>query len=72
MSPEHSNPTEYAGRVGAERIAAAIRNYWFARGGVVNTTVKQGAFSMTLRYSPWYVRSDMVDGYPREWVGRHT
>lgn len=63
---EFTHP-ESCDRTGAARIAAKIKAYWLARGHAVRTREVDAGFHPSIRASRFDVRSDMVNGYPREW-----
>lgn len=56
---------------GAERLAAHIRAYWQARGGVVRVWLEEAAFTPAMRSNRYDVRSDLVNGAPRAYTTTH-
>ena len=59
---------------GAKSVAARIERYWHDRGiqergepYVVTTRLKQHGFSAKMREAWYSVRTDMVNGYPKDY-----
>jgi len=52
---------------GAEALKQRIEAYWREKGCTVRITVGHDAFHKALRMAPATIRSDMVNGYPRDW-----
>lgn len=59
---------DYMSPDGARLLAGRIRRYWEERGKAVTTTIQGGplASSDNKVATVWWIRSDMVDGYPRQ------
>lgn len=53
---------------GALRLAEKIEAYWRERGATVRVTLMQGGFTPQLRSTRFDLRSDMLNGWPREWI----
>lgn len=46
--------------------AQRVERYWSRRGYTVKTWLEQEKYIDTARKAPWYVRSDMINGYPKD------
>ena len=57
-------------RDGAQRLAQKIKDYWKARGVDVTTSFDHMDFKPTMRSTSVHVRSDMVNGLPRQLAER--
>lgn len=64
--PEARRDLPSCTRAGAKRIARIIEQYWDRKGYTVTTEIYQSGFSMTARMAPWFIRSDMINGYPKD------
>lgn len=53
-------------RSGAAALAAKIRDYWTERGFAVLLSVEEKGFHPVTRAVRFEVRSDLVDGLPRQ------
>lgn len=60
--------TDYCDLPGAMRLKDRIEAYWRERGVVVIVRLEEGGFVPVMRTRRVDVRSDMVDGWPREWA----
>jgi hypothetical protein len=55
---------------GAQRIAQMIEDYWKAKGVDVSTRFAHMSFKPSMRSASVHVRSDMVNGLPRQLAER--
>lgn len=53
-------------RVNHERWAEMITDYWYRRGHSVSVTVEQTEFNQMQRCKGSQIKSDMINGLPRE------
>ncbi|MBY0562969.1 MAG: hypothetical protein K2P58_02185 [Hyphomonadaceae bacterium] len=58
--------SEFTDRHGAKELKARIEAYWRARGFEVQVMLLEGAFTPQLRACRVDVRSDLVNGLPRQ------
>ena len=56
---------EFTDEAGANALKVRIEAYWSARGHAVQVMLVEGGFSPALRASRVDVRSDLVNGLPR-------
>lgn len=63
--PDENIP-EYCDRSGAEALGRKIAAYWGKRGYTVNWKAVQQEFQMVTRMARWDLRTDMVNGYPKD------
>lgn len=56
---------------GAETIADRITAYWRARGYKVTCTIVEVPFTVPMKSGRWDVRSDMVNGLPKDYRHDH-
>lgn len=61
-----SGARDFSSETGAHELKARIDEYWSARGYKVRSAVVHGPFHMSMRAARFEVRSDMVNGLPRE------
>lgn len=54
----------YVDKNGASELARRIKEYWEARGYVVDIDLKPVEFTTELRSSRYDVRSNLVNGWP--------
>lgn len=66
MRDDHTN--DFSTRSGAAALAARIAAYWRERGYAVLLSVEEKGFHPVTRAVRFEVRSDLVDGLPREQV----
>lgn len=57
-------------RLAAERQAARIVEYWADRGYSVCAKAVPLPYCNTYRHRPYEIRTDLVNGLPRDWKGR--
>ncbi len=57
---------DYTDRPGASALKARIEAYWRERGFDIQVMLVEGAFSQSLRCCRMDVRSDLVNGLPRQ------
>lgn len=53
-------------KTGAMILASRLENYWLERGKVIRTEIISNGFNSSARDTTWSVRSDMVNGFPKE------
>lgn len=58
--------TDYCSEDGARRIKKALIAYWAARGHDVTVEIERAGFDSAMRSARFDVRSNMVNGLPRE------
>lgn len=56
------------GRNGASQLKEQIESYWRERGATVTVQLVEAGFVSIMRTARVDVRSDMLNGWPREWV----
>lgn len=61
-----SDPDSTFTKDGADRLAAMISEYWAKRGKSVQLRVSQSGFHPAIRSARYDIRSDMVNGMPRQ------
>ena len=61
---------DWCDKEGAERLGAKIRDYWAPMGGLVRISYVDGPFTPQMRSARVDVRSDMVNGKPRDTKAR--
>lgn len=69
-SREQATAAEYTDRYGAQALKARIEAYWRARGFEVQVMLVEGSFTPQLRSCRVDLRSDLVNGLPRQQVGK--
>ena len=57
---------DYTDRAGANALKARIEAYWRERGFAIQVMLVEGAFTPSLRGCRMDVRSDLVNGLPRQ------
>lgn len=60
--------TDHCDADGARGLKERIEAYWRERGGAVAIKLVDAGFVTAMRTARVDVRSDMVDGWPREWA----
>ena len=58
---------DYCDEAGAARVKAKLEKYWAERGHCVEVTTQFGGFTPEMRSCRVDVRSDMVNGWPRNY-----
>lgn len=53
---------------GANALADRIRRYWAERGHHVRVRTTEAEYTPAMRSGRWDVRSDMLNGWPREYA----
>ena len=66
MESSFAGPKDLWSESGAAALKAQIESYWAARGLRVQVMLIEGPFSAALRMTRMDVRSDMINGMPRE------
>jgi len=73
-SAHEPSPTEIeesrSSRIKAEAQRDAIREYWRHLGYEIECWLVHDKFSTSLRLAPWHVRSNLINGLPREIIDR--
>lgn len=59
---------DYYDAMGARRIKARIEEYWRERDATVTVELVEAGFVVAMRTRRVDVRSDMLNGWPREWA----
>jgi len=59
-------PAECCDKEGAARIARIIVDKWARLGYAVNVKLIQQEYIPTVRSTRWDIRSDMINGYPKD------
>jgi hypothetical protein len=65
-----AEPPELCDAEGARKLKERIEAYWAEKGFSVAVTLPREVYVPQMRTSRHDVRSDMVDGYPKEWGKR--
>lgn len=64
--------SDFCSNDGANRLQSLIRDYWRKKGYDVDVELVQEGFVSTMRSSRCDVRSNMVNGMPRRFMGIET
>lgn len=68
QEPREGDPKDTFSLAGAERLKEKIEAYWAERGRAVSVKVISESFHPAIRAARVNIRSDMLNGYPRELV----
>lgn len=68
LSPSRDSyePADYTSREGAQALKSKIESYWAERGMNVMLALQNVGFHPAIRAARYDVRSDMVNGLPRQ------
>jgi hypothetical protein len=59
--------TDHCDHAGALRLKERIEAYWRERGASVTVQIVAAGYVVAMRSARFDVRSDMLNGLPREW-----
>jgi len=59
---------DHCDRPGAVHLKERIESYWRERGGAVAIELVEAEYIANMRSARVDVRSDMLNGWPREWI----
>lgn len=62
----YEEPRECCNKAGADRIARMIIEKWASKGYAVNIKLIQQEYNATARSTRWDIRSDMINGLPKD------